>query len=102
MAAKFFTGLPLDGPDPECVQGYGETALASAAASSAVAAPRPSVDHSHRTAPAGRARRRGGAVPVTIARRRPPAHDCDESPLAGFTAGRGSASGVLLAGRMRR
>ena len=25
MAAKFFTGLPLDGPDPECVQGYGET-----------------------------------------------------------------------------
>ena len=30
MAAKFFTGLPLDGPDPECVQGYGETALASA------------------------------------------------------------------------
>ena len=28
MAAKFFTGLPLDGPDPECVQGYGETALA--------------------------------------------------------------------------
>ncbi|WP_324274864.1 SPASM domain-containing protein [Blastococcus brunescens] len=29
MAAKFFTGLPLDGPDPECVQGYGETALAA-------------------------------------------------------------------------
>ena len=27
MAAKFFTGLPLDGPDPECVQGYGEPAL---------------------------------------------------------------------------
>ena len=26
MAAKFFTGLPLDGPDPECVQGYGEIA----------------------------------------------------------------------------
>ena len=23
MAAKFFTGLPMDGPDPECVQGYG-------------------------------------------------------------------------------
>ena len=23
MAAKFFTGLPLDGPDPECVQGDG-------------------------------------------------------------------------------
>ena len=28
MAAKFFTGLPLDGPDPECVRGYGEAALA--------------------------------------------------------------------------
>ena len=27
MAAKFFTGLPLDGPDPECVKGHGETAL---------------------------------------------------------------------------
>ena len=37
MAAKFFTGLPLDGPDPECVQGYGETALA--------APPRPSWRH---------------------------------------------------------
>ena len=24
MAAKFFTGLPLDGPDPECVFGHGE------------------------------------------------------------------------------
>jgi hypothetical protein len=82
MAAKFFTGLPLDGPDPECVQGYGEAALASVSASS-VAAPRSSVDHSHRTAP-----RAGGPVPVSIARRRPPAHDCDESPLAGFTAGR--------------
>jgi mycofactocin radical SAM maturase len=28
MAAKFFTGLPLDGPDPECVNGHGEVALA--------------------------------------------------------------------------
>lgn len=28
MATKFFTGLPLDGPDPECVKGYGEVALA--------------------------------------------------------------------------
>ncbi|MDN4163710.1 SPASM domain-containing protein, partial [Nocardioides abyssi] len=31
MAAKFFTGLPLDGPDPECVHGHGEAALASRA-----------------------------------------------------------------------
>jgi mycofactocin radical SAM maturase len=31
MAAKFFTGLPLDGPDPECVFGHGERALAARA-----------------------------------------------------------------------
>ncbi|WP_330346857.1 mycofactocin radical SAM maturase [Streptomyces sp. NBC_00582] len=30
MAAKFFTGLPMDGPDPECVHGHGDTLLASA------------------------------------------------------------------------
>ena len=33
MAAKFFTGLPIDGPDPECVQGYGAPALAGNATS---------------------------------------------------------------------
>jgi len=32
MAAKFFTGLPLDGPDPECVHGHGEAALLRATA----------------------------------------------------------------------
>jgi mycofactocin radical SAM maturase len=32
MAAKFFTGLPLDGPDPECVHGHGEAALLQASA----------------------------------------------------------------------
>jgi mycofactocin radical SAM maturase len=31
MAAKFFTGIPLDGPDPECVHGHGEAALLAAA-----------------------------------------------------------------------
>jgi mycofactocin radical SAM maturase len=31
MATKFFTGLPLDGPDPECVKGHGEVALAGTA-----------------------------------------------------------------------
>lgn len=41
MAAKFFTGLPLDGPDPECVSGHGEHAL-----SRVTTAPRPSLDHS--------------------------------------------------------
>lgn len=30
MAAKFYTGLDLDGPDPECVLGHGEAALAAA------------------------------------------------------------------------
>jgi hypothetical protein len=70
MAAKFFTGLPLDGPDPECVHGHGERALA---AGGAMPAPRPAGDHSHRRNP----------VPVSIGRR-PPDRACDESPLAGF------------------
>ncbi|WIX77147.1 mycofactocin radical SAM maturase [Amycolatopsis carbonis] len=78
MAAKFFTGLPLDGPDPECVRGQGELALAGVAPGSA---PKPSLDHSHRGAPAPR---RSGPVPVTIGLRRPPERACDESPLAGF------------------
>ncbi len=43
MAAKFFTGLPLDGPDPECVVGAGEKALSSVPVA---LAPRPSPDHS--------------------------------------------------------
>jgi mycofactocin radical SAM maturase len=78
MAAKFFTGLPLDGPDPECVRGHGELALAGVAVGSA---PTPSLDHSHRRA------RRSGPVPVTIGLRRPPERACDESPLAGFRPG---------------
>ncbi len=49
MAAKFFTGLPLDGPDPECVGGDGELALAGVTAGSA---PRPSLDHSKPPRPA--------------------------------------------------
>ena len=57
MAAKFFTGLPLDGPDPECVQGHGAPALARERE-----IPRPGADHSRRR-------------PVSL---------CDESPLAGF------------------
>ncbi len=43
MAAKFFTGLPLDGPDPECVFGHGHADLAGAGSP-----PRPSADHSAR------------------------------------------------------
>ncbi len=99
MAAKFFTGLPLDGPDPECVKGHGEQALATAAA---VPAPRPSQDHSHRTGPhpagqhpagqhgpgAQQAARRA-PVPLTLSARpaeppRPPVTACNPDPLAGF------------------
>jgi mycofactocin radical SAM maturase len=72
MAAKFFTGLPLDGPDPECVRGFGEAALAGR---DAAAVPKPSGDHSRRR-----------PVPVTIGRR-PPVSACDESPVAGFDSG---------------
>ena len=43
MAAKFFTGMPLDGPDPECIEGHGEPVLAGVATGSA---PRPAADHS--------------------------------------------------------
>jgi mycofactocin biosynthetic radical S-adenosylmethionine protein MftC len=45
MAAKFFTGLPLDGPDPECVFGHGEEALSALPLGGA---PRPAADHSAR------------------------------------------------------
>jgi mycofactocin radical SAM maturase len=63
MAAKFFTGLPLDGPDPECVLGNGESLL-SLVQSDAV--PRPADDHSR------------------VAPRRRPVSACEASPLAGF------------------
>jgi mycofactocin radical SAM maturase len=43
MAAKFFTGIPLDGPDPECVGGDGELALACVVRD---AVPQPMMDHS--------------------------------------------------------
>ena len=43
MAAKFFTGIPLDGPDPECVLGHGEPLVNAANA----ARPSPALDHSH-------------------------------------------------------
>ncbi|MFF4354979.1 mycofactocin radical SAM maturase [Streptomyces sp. NPDC001530] len=75
-AAKFFTGLPLDGPDPECVRGNGASALSTVGAADR---PRPDKDHSHRRRP----------LPVTIGRRPPepspvPDRACDTSPLAGF------------------
>jgi radical SAM protein with 4Fe4S-binding SPASM domain len=76
MAAKFFTGLPLDGPDPECVRGFGEEALASVDAG---AAPRSTVDHSRGAPAVGN----GGPVPVRIGFGRPD-RACDENPLAGL------------------
>jgi len=65
MAAKFFTGLPLAGPDPECVLGHGERLLAQRGDSPI---PKPSVDMSRR-------------APRRV-RTEPPSHPCDESPLA--------------------
>lgn len=62
MAAKFFTGLPLDGPDPECVGGDGLEALTQV-----TGAPLPMMDHSRpgRT-PAP------GPTPVALSPRRVP------------------------------
>jgi len=53
MAAKFFTGLPLDGPDPECVLGHGEAALAGLASQpgSPSLIPSPGPGHSRRSLP---------------------------------------------------
>jgi hypothetical protein len=80
MAAKFFTGLPLDGPDPECVQGFGESALAESALSGTSAVPKSAVDHSRtaiRRAPAR------ASVPLTLITR-PPSRACNENPLTGL------------------
>jgi len=77
MAAKFFTGLPLDGPDPECVRGNAELALVPDAGR-----PSPDKDHS-RTVGARRAVTLGmpaarGAIAAI------PDRACDTSPLAGL------------------
>jgi mycofactocin radical SAM maturase len=68
MAAKFFTGLPMDGPDPECVVGYGEPALARERDK-----PKPSGDHSRTGA-------RKGPIPLKLLTR-PPQKFCNESPV---------------------
>ncbi|MGY0501704.1 mycofactocin radical SAM maturase [Nocardia sp. FBN12] len=70
MAAKFFTGLPANGPDPECVQGYGEAALTAPGRT----IPRPAVDHSRPVRSRARV-----SLPLTV--KRPPAKACNESPL---------------------
>ena len=76
MAAKFFTGLPLDGPDPECVKGN----AAELTAGDRVR-PGSSQDHSHRGAV------RNAPVPLVLAPTRL-ASPCDEDPLrAGRSVG---------------
>ncbi len=71
MAAKFFTGLPMDGPDPECVLGHGAAALARQRDR-----PRPTGDHS---------RRKRSSVPVSLtrpaSRSAPSKRLCDDSPV---------------------
>ncbi len=81
MAAKFFTGLPLDGPDPECVLGNADAALA--ARSDLTVIPKSDVDHS-RSAPRNSRvnKREPVALSLTPPPRRP-VRDCDASPLAG-------------------
>ncbi len=61
MAAKFFTGLPLDGPDPECVLGRGEPLLALVAAAGSPT-PAPGAGHAMP----------GRPVPVAFGTRRMP------------------------------
>jgi len=71
MAAKFYTGLPLDGPDPECVHGHGETALAAVGSpvpGGALTVPHPGPGHS-------KVDRHGTPLPVpSPVRWRPTAH----------------------------
>ena len=76
MAAKFFTGLPLDGPDPECVKGLGAAALDAVPVGDR---PSPSQDHSRRSVV---------GLPLSWGPPAVPEHLCDESPLAGFRATR--------------
>ncbi|MEJ1230971.1 MAG: mycofactocin radical SAM maturase [Galbitalea sp.] len=93
MAAKFFTGLPLDGPDPECVQGYGAELLKNRKQKDGgpVLPTSGIVDHSHKTTREGRSGlgpvrltlslrpglEQGTTIPQSIA-------DCEPSPLAGL------------------
>jgi len=67
MATKFFTGLPLDGPDPECVKGYGEDALAGTAVAMVPASG--TSDHSWKPVTLGRTMgtaRRPAGVPAPV------------------------------------
>lgn len=82
MAAKFFTGLPLDGPDPECVQGYGEQAITELG--DRRQKPAPSQDHSREVA----ARRQPVLLQLRtreeIEESRGRAALCEPDPLTGY------------------
>ena len=77
MAATSFTGLPMDGPDPEDLKEYGEAALARERT-----VPAPSRDHLRRPL----IRNEPGLL--QLGRREdataPPVSPCAEIPLAGF------------------
>ena len=77
MAAKFFTGLPLDGPDPECVRGFGEQALAARGDGHVI--PKSEVDHSRTTL----GKKSPVLLQLTMGR---PDRACETSPLAGLGA----------------
>jgi [mycofactocin precursor peptide]-tyrosine decarboxylase / 3-amino-5-[(4-hydroxyphenyl)methyl]-4,4-dimethylpyrrolidin-2-one synthase len=87
MAAKFFTGLPLDGPDPECIVGYGELALAGRDTKGDL--PRPEGDHSHGESVRGQGPQRGSGGPVLVTIGHRPDRGCDESPLVGLQLSQG-------------
>ncbi|KRA31322.1 MULTISPECIES: mycofactocin radical SAM maturase [unclassified Nocardioides] len=69
MAAKFFTGLPLDGPDPECVKGHADELNAAERER-----PGSSQDHSHKSPV------RNAPVPLELTPTRL-SSPCDENPL---------------------
>jgi mycofactocin radical SAM maturase len=73
MAAKFFTGLPLAGPDPECALGQGEPLLAARGDGPR---PRPAIDRSRR-------RPRRAVAPALPVVQVDAARPCRESPVAG-------------------
>jgi [mycofactocin precursor peptide]-tyrosine decarboxylase / 3-amino-5-[(4-hydroxyphenyl)methyl]-4,4-dimethylpyrrolidin-2-one synthase len=75
MAAKFFTGLPLAGPDPECVLGHGEVALRGLTER---VVPRSTVEHSLPR------RARSAPEPISLPMVAAPVSPCNESPLAGL------------------
>ena len=78
MAAKFFTGLPLDGPDPECVRGFGEQALAARSP--------PRRSRGRRWTTRGRRRATAGNAPVPLTLSARPARDVRREPAGGVRA----------------